>query len=77
MDELMVMEPEIFKEFEEAIMLSWEIPLAKIEWQCPFCFHKQISDVPINPYRALAQNMPDEDCEECGEFVKLSLYERR
>jgi len=44
-------------------------------WTCPYCGMKnEIKNFYVNPYRALAENLPDECCMACNEFAELTSY---
>lgn len=50
---------------------------AYLTWECPHCKTKQTSNIPVSPYRAIAEELTDELCKTCNEFVELTLYEEK
>jgi phage FluMu protein Com len=57
---------------EKAIIINYKMT-ACIEWKCPKCGHISIITVGINPYRIPAEDMPDEMCGNCEEFISLNF----
>jgi hypothetical protein len=59
---------------EQAKTITFEI-LFSIKWECPHCHSQQTTTYTPSPYRAIAEYLPEEQCEKCKEFVELTLYE--
>ena len=49
--------------------------LLKAKWECPNCTHINLEECSIDPYRILAEDPPDVECEQCKEFYTLSFYD--
>ena len=48
---------------------------ATVKWICPHCKRVHITKISVNPYRSLAEDPPDEQCENCRQFVTLNFYD--
>lgn len=46
-----------------------------IKWTCPKCNHSNTIEYSGSPYRALADDEFDDDCEKCKDFFILDFYE--
>jgi phage FluMu protein Com len=59
---------------EKAKLINFEIQFS-IDWECPHCKNQQTTTYTPSPYRAIAEYLPEEQCEKCKEFVELTLFE--
>lgn len=60
--------------FKTAKTISFDLK-AEIDFKCPHCDSIKKTTYNINPYRIPADDLPDEYCDNCKNFIKLTLYE--
>lgn len=59
---------------KKSITQSFEI-IVEIDWKCPYCNYYNITSYKASPYTVIAEDSPEELCEDCKEFCKLNFYE--